>query len=302
MNSEVFFSVVIPTYNREQLLPITIDTVLTQSFQDFEIIVVDDGSTDNTNKIILEKYSKISKVRYFKKENEERGRARNFGYENSNGKYIVFFDSDDIMLHNHLTVLFEFIQHLNQPNFIATKHLLITESGKIFYNQAKNLSEGWYDFQHLLDGNWLASHFAVKKDNPGLNLFQEDRKYAILEDWIFLIENLFQDKIYLIDKFTIQQKIHNGRSMNNNELIIERKLLASKYLSSKLPFGRYHLSKMYASTYYFCAVHAYIEGYKWQSFEFIKKAIECNGLTKALLILLIKLSIGYSPSKRRKKI
>jgi glycosyltransferase involved in cell wall biosynthesis len=96
MNPKV--SVIIPTYNRANLLPRAIKSVLNQTFQDFELIVVDDGSTDNTRKVVEEFQKGDSRVKYFYKENGGPGSARNFGLKNAKGNFVIFLDSDDMFL------------------------------------------------------------------------------------------------------------------------------------------------------------------------------------------------------------
>jgi len=104
-----YFSVVIPTYNRAHSIANAIDSVLKQSFQDFEIIIVDDASTDHTKEIV----AKIddNRVHYFlNSKNQERCVSRNIGIEKSKGEYICFLDSDDYHLPEHLEKLYVFIQ------------------------------------------------------------------------------------------------------------------------------------------------------------------------------------------------
>ena len=81
----MLFSIVIPTYNRSQLIKTTIKSLLNQTCTDFEIIVVDDGSIDNTETVIEEIVS--NKISYHKIKNSERGFARNFGAKIAKGKY-----------------------------------------------------------------------------------------------------------------------------------------------------------------------------------------------------------------------
>ncbi len=85
-------SVIIPSYNRAHLVPTTIDSVLKQSFHDFEIIVVDDGSTDNTGEIVS-----AFPVKYIQQENQGLPSARNTGIKAAQGKYIAILDSDDCL-------------------------------------------------------------------------------------------------------------------------------------------------------------------------------------------------------------
>src|SRR5687767_2314894 len=100
-----FFSVIIPTYNRAGFIIEAVDTVLQQTYPEFEVIVVDDGSIDNTAEVIAGKYGSESRVRYFYKQNEERAAARNFGLRQASGEYAVFFDSDDLMKPHYLATL-----------------------------------------------------------------------------------------------------------------------------------------------------------------------------------------------------
>ena len=85
-------SVVIPTYNSSQFIVETLESVFAQTYKDYEIIVVDDGSTDNT-KEVLQPYT--SRIKYIYKENGGPASARNVGIKSAQGEYIAFLDSDD---------------------------------------------------------------------------------------------------------------------------------------------------------------------------------------------------------------
>lgn len=93
-------SIIIPTYNRAHLIGETLDSILAQTYQNWECIVVDDGSTDNTNTIVAEYSKKDSRFQYFSRPTDKpRGAnaCRNYGFEKSKGDYIQWFDSDDLM-------------------------------------------------------------------------------------------------------------------------------------------------------------------------------------------------------------
>jgi glycosyltransferase involved in cell wall biosynthesis len=92
-------SVVIPTYNRADFICDAIDSVLSQTYKDYEIIVVDDGSTDNTREV-LKKYG--DQIKYIYQENKRQGAARNNGIKHSTGEYIALLDSDDMWLPHKL--------------------------------------------------------------------------------------------------------------------------------------------------------------------------------------------------------
>lgn len=116
MNTESikpFFSIVIPLYNKEKNILDTINTVLGQSFQNFEIVVVNDGSKDNGPEIV----SNISdsRIRIIHQENAGVSSARNVGIKESTGEYIALLDADDLWLENHLQNIHELIK--KYPNF-----------------------------------------------------------------------------------------------------------------------------------------------------------------------------------------
>lgn len=102
MSDSPYFSVIIPTYNRAIPVKAAIKSVLHQSFSDFELLIVDDGSTDDTAQIVAEFCSEDKRVKYIYQQNSERCAARNNGITHAKGKYICFLDSDDAYLKNHL--------------------------------------------------------------------------------------------------------------------------------------------------------------------------------------------------------
>lgn len=104
-------SVVVATFNRANLLPETIDSILAQTYQDFELIVVDDGSTDNT-RAVLERYG--SRVQYFYQLNGGAAAARNLGVRHARAPWIAFQDSDDLSMPIHLETLAGYVRE--HPN------------------------------------------------------------------------------------------------------------------------------------------------------------------------------------------
>src|SRR4051794_36269759 len=96
-------SVVIPAFNRAFILPEALDSVLAQTFKDFELIVVDDGSTDDTEEV-LRPYVERRGVRFLPQANQGPAAARNRGIEAARGKYVAFLDSDDLWLPIKLSV------------------------------------------------------------------------------------------------------------------------------------------------------------------------------------------------------
>lgn len=95
-------SVILPTFERAHLLPRSIRSVLAQTFTDWELTVVDDGSTDNTAQVVQDWGHKTSRIRYLYQDNRGVGAARNLGIQHARGRYIACLDSDDEYFPKHL--------------------------------------------------------------------------------------------------------------------------------------------------------------------------------------------------------
>lgn len=161
MASPNLVSIVLPTYNREQIISLAIESVLKQTYQNFELIIVDDGSTDQTQKIIRKFQIKFgpNKIKSFYKSNGGQGSALNFGVEQSSGDIICFIDSDDQYNPEHLETLIEPILS-KQSDFVMGSYNLIHD-GPIpmvvdYYNPSKLIS--------LAETEALMGVIAVKKN------------------------------------------------------------------------------------------------------------------------------------------
>src|SRR5690242_7055974 len=107
MSATPFFSVVIPVFNRASVLETALRSVLDQTFQDFEIVVADDGSSDDPRAVI----ARIAdpRIRYLHQENRGGAAARNLGIDAASGKLIAFLDSDDVFLPHHLQTMHDLL-------------------------------------------------------------------------------------------------------------------------------------------------------------------------------------------------
>ena len=284
----MIFSIVIPTFNRAHLITETVDSVLAQTYSQFEVIIVDDGSTDNTKQVIGNKYKNDSRVRYFYKKNEERGAARNFGLKNAKGQYALFFDSDDLMHSNHIETLYSYIFKLGNVNYIATKHDWMYKN-KRRPSTIQKVKEGWYGKELFIEGNGLACNFCVRVDNPGLTLFREGRELVTMEDWIFLLENTVIDKIYLINKTTLTLIDHSERSLTKNfQETSEKRLYATEWIEKNINLTREEVKKLWSNTYVFCSVFNYLDRKNLKSFRYLFKAICIGGINKKKAALFLK--------------
>lgn len=285
-----FFSIIIPTYNRANLIAATLQTVLQQDFADFEVLVVDDGSTDDTTLVVQNLFGHHEKLRYLQKKNEERSIARNYGLQQAKGKFAVFFDSDDFMHPDHLSSLYEVIQKQPNLNFFACKYVF-SSKGVISYNAIKDIPEGVYDYHILLDyGSIFGTLVCVRVNNPNLKPFPP--QFNILEDWVFNMLNLREDKIYLIDKFTMTVNDHPNRTMQNNQKAIQARIVVTEYILSKiqLPENEIHILK--GKGYEFCAIHSYLDNNRGEALKYLQLTIQELGISMDKMLLLIKIMIG----------
>lgn len=124
-------SVVTPVYNAEEFIRETIDSVLNQTFENFEFLLIDDCSTDSSADIVKKYAEKDERVKYIKlKENSGAAVARNTGLENAKGRYIAFIDSDDVWYPEKLEKQLNFMNENNEA-FTYTKYEHITEDGEV---------------------------------------------------------------------------------------------------------------------------------------------------------------------------
>ncbi|MBP6335489.1 MAG: glycosyltransferase family 2 protein [Bacteroidia bacterium] len=298
--STLFFSVVIPTYNRLVQVQQSINSVLAQSYKRIEILVVDDGSTDGSYEKLQELYIDAPSVRLIRQENKERAAARNNGLKHAKGDYVQFLDSDDTLFPDHFQVLNSKIHGLNYPDFICTKYELFRE-GKSISSSMSKISEGEYDYKMFLSGNPLACNICVKRNNPALHPFVEDRKYSIKEDWMFMLQNLRNNKLYIVDTVTIRMDDHDQRSMrSDNRIIIEKTFLAEKWILENIELSKSEKQILRAHVNYFCSIHSYIDGSKKTGTQYILKAIKEQGLKSKYVVLLLKTVVGKKQIDRLK--
>ncbi len=127
MKSSFFFSVIIPTYNRAKLLKIAIDSVLSQSFTDFELIIIDDGSTDDSKQVV-ERF-KGGRISYINKAHQGVTPARNQGIKEARGEFICFLDSDDRFRKDKLEITHEYIKKYPQYKIFHTEEIWYKNGG-----------------------------------------------------------------------------------------------------------------------------------------------------------------------------
>ncbi|MGC8121076.1 glycosyltransferase family 2 protein [Marinobacter sp. VGCF2001] len=143
LESEFSVAVVIPAYNVESYIGEAIESVLNQPLKPDEIIIVNDGSTDGTRRVI-EKYESNPLVSVIDKENQGLGPARNTGLEASSSRYVYFFDSDDVMAENFMEVIFKVVSDYESPD-------LIVFSGHAFFDGGQDVGFTPLDYKRKVE-------------------------------------------------------------------------------------------------------------------------------------------------------
>ncbi|WP_133273801.1 glycosyltransferase family 2 protein [Hymenobacter radiodurans] len=294
-----FFSVIIPTYNRADFITTTIESVQKQEFAAWEVLVIDDGSTDDTSQRVAALSD--TRIQYLPKLNAERGAARNYGLARAKGEYVLFLDSDDRLLPNHLAVLHSTIQHIGVPNFIATKYNF-DRDGILASSDLAPVAEGWYGLDFFVRGNALACNICVRRQNPDLRLFEEDRRYAAVEDWMFMLENMQRDRVYIVDAVTLTMNDHDARSMRSDNSALVRKLqLALDWMLERVTLTPEQRRTLMGRVYYLCAIHAYADDHRKEAMGYARRAAP-NLPRGQAVTLLIRCLIGLRAVEWLKKI
>ena len=168
-------SIIVPLYNKEKCILKTLESITSQNFDDYEIVVVDDGSTDNS--VTLIRGLNNDKIRLFHKENGRPASARNYGVNNANGKWGLFLDADDILEPGALKILDSLVKKEPNCEFFCCNHYIQADNSKILFSS--KFKEGY------VRNNFFAYHTKRIRPRAGAALFSMNllRKYPYNEQF-----------------------------------------------------------------------------------------------------------------------
>ncbi|MBO9585704.1 MAG: glycosyltransferase family 2 protein [Flavobacterium sp.] len=225
-----FFSIIIPLYNKESFIKNTIQSVLDQTFQDFEIIVVNDGSTDKSEEKLLQ--FKDSRIYYFSKENEGASTARNYGIEKASADFITFLDADDYWYPTFLETMFTNISKLpNQKVFSAAIEF---DTSKKVISAQYSISKTNEEFEIVnyfkasLKETVLCTSCAVFHQSVFAEIGNFDTKIKSGQDtdlWIrigLVFPVVFSSK-------TLARYVYDPKSLSKNKNLMKEKMDFSKF-------------------------------------------------------------------------
>ncbi len=306
-------SIIMPIYNSEKYITKTIDTVLAQTYDNFELILVDDGSTDATRDILVKKYKNHNKIKIMLQENSGAPAARNNGLKIATGKYVVFFDSDDYMGQDYLKCALE---DGNQYDLIVSsfEKIYIEENKKEVWKFKKRTNLTFLESLYFIPP-FPNNKIYLKSIIDQHNLIFDNVK--ISQDLNFYLKYLqFTKKVKIVDDINVYYQYHSNSvstTFNMNLLEVEKSIsLAEKYAKKQ----NSELFKMVRILHYTTQLLK-IEKYSQNDAEKIKKYFKeqmkknlifkislkhQKTLKKYILYLKIVVNVPYKVSIRINKI
>jgi glycosyltransferase involved in cell wall biosynthesis len=241
MEHEPSFSIVIPTYNRADMILNTLETVFNQTYPHYEIIVVDNCSTDNT-KQVLESLIAGGKIRFIKHDqNYERAKSRNTGMENATGDFVAFLDSDDFMYPDNLRDAAQFIKsHPDIRLFHNLYHLVDPDNNVLYKFTFPDLDD---HLRAISDGNFYGCiGVFIHREIYQRYRFDTNPLLTGSEDWEFWLRVTADYKPGRIEKINSGVVHHGGRTIKHLDLDKLRQRLT--YIYDKISTDP-HLSAIY---------------------------------------------------------
>jgi glycosyltransferase involved in cell wall biosynthesis len=292
----MFFSVIIPTFNRSSLLKRAVQSVINQSFTNWECIIIDDGSIDDTSEVV--KSINDARVKYFYQQNAERSAARNNGISKASGQFICFLDSDDYYLPNHLSVLFDEITKSGNQMAMFVTDIIRNENGTEIFIEHEPLKKHSNMVCYFLMATESVIPARVAIHREILYKYKFDTNFKDVEDIILWIQIATAYPVFLIPVPTAVYYLHENNSTNEknnpfkNQLKGLKRLFSDKSIRKWLP---YHIRMKKLSYCYFgMARHYLLISQSGKARWFLIKSLFSNPFsnqTKLKLVLLFKKTI-----------
>lgn len=282
-------SVIIPTFNYGKFIGEALKSVFEQTLQDFEIIVVDDGSTDNTKEIVQ---SYGSKVRYFHQAQQGPAAARNKGIRESRGEFVAFLDADDVWLPTKLEKQVNLFRRNSKLGMVLTDNFLFDESGiyRDYVNKKGYLLEGDVVANILINSGVVTPTVMVRREVfDRVGLFEEN--LYIAEDDNMWIRIAVEYDVDIVDESLAKIRDHRGRTMRVSDRLIESvekniELLLGKYGPRVASRIKPLAARKYNQIYFSQGYGQFEKGNYRQARVLFKKALKANPGDKKTMIYI----------------
>jgi len=283
MAKKPLVSIITPAFQAEKFICDTIQSVLAQTYENWDLIVVDDGSTDKTSEIVKRYAIQDPRVQYHYQKNQRMASARNAGIKIAKGKYVAFLDADNLFLPNKLADQVEFME--NHPNcglcYSRILHFYNEEPKKLYKNKNEDPFTGSDLFFETLHRNFInVLSVLVRKENfDKYGAFMPGWE-ACDEQYVWVNLSYHKVKFCYLDKVVGHLRLHKESDSANNNYVY----IASKKFLDLLDLVESWLTQEERKKYL-----AEINKLKstWKKKLFVGKLIKNPILTKALLPLFL---------------
>ncbi|WP_299254936.1 glycosyltransferase family 2 protein [uncultured Aquimarina sp.] len=258
-----FFSIIIPLYNKENSIAKTLQSVLNQTYTDYEIVIINDGSTDRSEGIVNGYNDK--RVHCFSTKNNGVSKARNLGVEKAKGKLIAFLDADDYWYPNHLEIIFRLYQKFPNAGLFTTSYEKRFNAQSTFLANFKNIDangnvlimvDDFFESSTIDTIAWTSACAVPKKTLDTIGVFDTSITHGAGEDTDLWIRIALKYKVALATYITATYNLDANNRISNTDTLKRNFQDLSKFkkeektnpsLKNYLDQNRYAISLLYKS-------------------------------------------------------
>lgn len=295
-------SVIIPTYNRAGYIVETLRSVFAQTFTDYEVIVVDDGSTDDTADVLK---PFLDRITYIRKENGGQGSARNAGIRLAKGEYIAFLDSDDLWLPEKLDVQVKYLDEHPEMVLVFTDAVIFFEDAGSHKKMGEIRFSGRdVSFERLFRMNFIPNLTTMVRKScfDLVGLFNESRDLIGGEDYEMWLRIAMRFSLAHIPKITASYRHHDnnvvGTDLEKNYSMHLRVIQSILKRYPDVP-GKFGIDMHeYFKNYFYCSGRNLYQSknYKFAS-EYLRKALSYNMIAPKAWVLYFLSMISRSKER-----
>lgn len=262
-------SIIIPAYNVESYIGVSLRSVIQQTYRNIEILVVDDGSTDTTAQIVSEYMQKDNRIILLSQQNRGLADARNSGLNRATGEYLCIFDSDDIMLPEKIELQVAFLEtHEDCDITYSDLYHFIDDTVKIYHHPMSRLGEDTYT--SLLYGNYINPNVVFFRSSIYERFGGFDQSLRSAEDWDYWLTIAYSGArfMYQPERLTLYRIRTNSLSSDSIMMlktaiqVLEKQLnrqitlLQKKIIEERLRYWNKKLYVVYLRKGEYNAAHA----------------------------------------------